>query len=746
MQLMRRKKLVLEAAVLTSLMAWPIIAGANSYLGGTRVGSDVYEVSEVPDTFSVEDPREDLSVKGIPEGLPALILDGAESAKKADFTGKTIAMEGVRLWENTAVTIGSDSTESVVLNGAGNAGILAVGTAPGELPPPTLEVKGKTISVATDSRDASAIWIQNNTETRVAPEACSRVLLLADTIQVTSPDTAILNYSNGDFLAEGNVTIKAPTAIDVRGYSHTSINPYGDGRTVVEGDVRFDTPDPEKGETGGAVIDAVVDLNFNGPDSYWKGRSYGVDQGKEFVALDRDVNAITGFGVTLKNGAAWTVTGDSLVNTLKLDHGRIHMAPEAQELHIGTVSMDHGTLNLQGENQKVSVDYFRGNHDVVRTQSLSNRVVVKAGDEEAHQITVSAPGPIGDAILRDPSKAEKLANVVTMEGYEELSAATRVEVDEGVLAGAMSADITNGKIDPDTISYTPNVTNESIASLATMNIMTWRQENNDMNKRLGELRDSEGQQGIWARMVRGEAKYGARNMKNQYNYYQVGYDHKVGKNWTVGAAYSKTDGTTSFSRGTADNDHDGLAIYGSWLGDDGSFVDLIGKYAHLDTDYNVSGGAGSADYDNDAFSFSAEYGKRFHGQNGFWIEPQVELTYGTVDSADYTTDRGVKVHHDSTDSFVGRLGFSVGKDIKAGHLYARASYLYDFDGDTDVTMTYNGSKARFSDDLGGGWWEVGVGANLNLSKASHLYIDVEKTYGGDVATPWQWGIGYRYSF
>ena len=70
----------------------------------------------------------------------------------------------------------------------------------------------------------------------------------------------------------------------------------------------------------------------------------------------------------------------------------------------------------------------------------------------------------------------------------------------------------------------------AIASLAAMNLMTWRQENNDMYKRLGELRDSKGQQGLWVRMVRGQIKYGVRSMKNQYSYYQVGWDTKVGSN------------------------------------------------------------------------------------------------------------------------------------------------------------------------------------------------------------------------
>lgn len=37
-----------------------------------------------------------------------------------------------------------------------------------------------------------------------------------------------------------------------------------------------------------------------------------------------------------------------------------------------------------------------------------------------------------------------------------------------------------------------------------------------MNKRLGEVRASEGSQGIWARMVRGQFKYGQQGIKKPY--------------------------------------------------------------------------------------------------------------------------------------------------------------------------------------------------------------------------------------
>lgn len=387
---------------------------------------------------------------------------------------------------------------------------------------------------------------------------------------------------------------------------------------------------------------------------------------------------------------------------------------------------DTGSGDKADANPKADTDASKPD-DAVKPKDGTDKTDPGKTDEQPPKDTGS-----GDKADTDP-KTDKDAHKTDDTKHEDGTSGTDSGKTDESGADSSKHNATDGKVK---LTYTPNKTNVAIASLAAMNLMTWRQENNDMYKRLGELRDSKGQQGLWVRMVRGQIKYGVRSMKNQYSYYQVGWDTKVGSNWTVGAAYSKTDGTTSFYRGTADNDHDGAAIYGSYLADDGSFIDLIAKYTHIDTDYETFHGAGSASYDNDAFSVSAEYGKRFHGKGGLWIEPQAELTYGRVSAADFLTKNGVKVYSDSAGSLVGRLGMVLGRDIKAGHLYAKASYLYDFDGDTITNMTYKGAKERFSDDIGGGWWEVGIGANLNLNKATYLYIDAEKTCGGNVAAPW----------
>lgn len=301
----------------------------------------------------------------------------------------------------------------------------------------------------------------------------------------------------------------------------------------------------------------------------------------------------------------------------------------------------------------------------------------------------------------------------------------------------------NGTVAVGQLTVKKNPFAYGVSDTDALSLMTWRAEMNDMNKRMGELRDSKGEHGIWARMVRGRTEYGS--VSNQYNQYQLGYDRTLGteNTWTLGGAVTYTEGDSAYGAGSAENKHTGFALYGSKLNGDGSFLDLIAKYARLDDDYKTIWGNGSGDANG--FSVSAEYGKRFTQDTGFWVEPQAELTYGRVSSMSYHLG-DISVDQDGINSLVGRLGFSLGKNIKKGNVYARASYLYDFDGDTSVHFTDGGSLRTLKQDLGGGWWEVGIGTNLNLSDIAHFYFDIEKTFGGDITIPWQWNAGIRWSF
>ena len=591
------------------------------------------------------------------------------------------------------------------------------------------------------------------------------ISLNGENINLKSKEYGLVAFSGSKLNVNGNLTVNADRAIGTRGDSTIDINTDGKNTTVLNGDIVFETPnEPNDDHNSGSIINSKININLSGEESSWTGRAYQkykVDNGSgkyeytHSVELDApdDYGDVTGFKMNINNGASWNMTDDSFINNITVENGGVVNVQESvKAFNVGSLAADkggitlnNGIINLQGESQQITVTELDGTDGTVNTNSLNNKMSISTVADST-SVTVNGSGEIADAILGGNATAQDLADVVTTgSGDSEKSAASQITTDEGIIAGKFTADVNaDGKI-TNTV-YAKNTTNLGLSNLAAINLMTWRQENNDMNKRLGELRDSKGEHGVWARMVRGEAEY--ESIKNQYNYYQIGYDEKLSTdpNWTVGMLLTRTEGNSTFRTGSAENNHAGVGVYGSYLKDDGSFIDLVAKYARIDSDFNANGGVGSGDYNTNGYSISAEYGKRFEQGNGFWIEPQVELTYGTVGAVDYTTSNGAKVRQEGMDSLVGRVGFSLGKDIKAGNVYARASYLYDFDGETEVTMSRGGISDVYEQDLRGGWFEVGVGTNINLSDATHLYFDVEKTYGGDVETPWQWSAGMRWTF
>lgn len=649
-----------------------------------------------------------------------IIAQGSQN-KEINITGENDTAYNVLAYVGGQITLGDQNTQNVNISTTGTNAYGMMSLYGGS----KITVNGDTLTINAKGTDyAIGLQAQSNSQEPAAKIDINtkNTVINASTdahepVKGEYPAIGIIAYSGSQVNINNNLTVNAPTAISTRGLATININQGGKGTVKMNGDISFDYDD----KTSGTTIDSNVNINLTNKDSYLKGN---IKKNGNPPEDEPKINTVNHMNLSLSNGATWTSTANSFVNNLTLKNG--------------------GTVNLAGDAHTVDVlTNMSSDNGVVATNSLDSKVKVEEKANHIKSLTVKGTGAMADAIAKDPSVAKKLANVVTDESTGK-SAATNVTTDEGEVAGAYSGTVdANGNLSG---SLAKNSTNENISGLGVISLMTWRQENNDLNKRLGELRDSKGQYGLWTRMSRGEAKYNDLGIKNQYNYYQLGYDARISDDWILGGAVSYTDGESSFRDGDGTNKHTGFAVYGSRLADDGSFIDIIAKYAHMKNEYDTYAGAGDGDYSTNGFAFSAEYGKRFKGQNDFWIEPQAELTYGRVDSANFTTAKGVHVHQDSLDSLVGRLGFALGKDVKAGHVYVRASYLYDFKGDVNMYMDKDGAADSYDHDLGGGWWEFGVGTNLNLGHDTHFYFDVERTASGEVSTPWQWNAGIRYSF
>ena len=665
--------------------------------------------------------------------------------------GESNGSRAVMISAGTVNLGNGNSNVEINANGNNAVGVFASGTNS------KFTVNANSFAINVNTPGAFALHVQNNTQTDIAPEDAAAVDINADNITINGTDLGISAFSNGQMNINGNLVVNADHAIDTRGNATININTDGAHTTVLNGDIVFETPNtPSDPQNSGNLINSNVNINFSGAESSFNGSAYKnyPDSGVEgdYMIDHNDNNHygnVTDFNLTFDNGAAWNMTNDSFVNDVTLSNGGvINVQENAERFNADEAEMNDGVINLQGDNQEVNVTTLTGDNGTFAVNSVNSKVNVTTNNSTG--LTLNGSSNVTNSFdVNNVNKGmQDLAAVLNVNsGNKEIT----VTAAEGDILGEITAQTDkDGNVVADSVKQGENVKNAGITELANVAFMAWRAENDEMHQRMGELRSSNGEAGIWARMKRGESESGDLDITNQYNTYQLGYDEKVGdSNWYIGGAISRTEGKSSFATGSGENQSTGFTVYGTYVGDDGQYVDLSAKYARLDNEFDVFDRAGmevNGDYRNNGYAFSAEYGKRIEAGNDFWVEPQVQLTYGHLSSANYTASNDVKAAQDAMNSVVGRVGFAAGKDISAGNVYVKASYLYDFDGDTSVTMTKGGQSATYEQDLGGGWFEFGIGTNINISKTSHLYFDVEKAVGGEIDTPWQWNAGVRFDF
>lgn len=399
---------------------------------------------------------------------------------------------------------------------------------------------------------------------------------------------------------------------------------------------------------------------------------------------------------------------------------------------------NNGTLYVAG-NATADITSLDGKA-TIKVDSLDNTVTIGALGVDS-SVSALGSGTFNDGFANSAEAIPQLLEVVTV--TEEGGSLSSVALEQGLVNDAVTADVDeNGQLV--NVRTTKNTNLASYGSVAVLGAFLWRHDMNDLTKRMGELRDSPQGVGVWARAYGSEQEYGGVDSTNTS--IQVGADYDVGYGWKVGGAFTYTDGSSDFSNGNAEHDSYGFAVYGSWLSENGQFVDLIAKYSRLDTDFAVNGMNGS--YDNNAWSVSAEYGWRFKLAELAFVEPQVELTYGTLLGDDITASNDVRIEQDDFTSFIGRIGVRSGFYFpeKKGNIYARFSVLHDFDGEMESKASLGKAQNTVLDDLGGTWVEYGVGANFNWTDRTYTYVDLERNSGGEVRENWRWNVGLRHVF
>lgn len=450
---------------------------------------------------------------------------------------------------------------------------------------------------------------------------------------------------------------------------------------------------------------------------------------------DGSVLNMAGGSITGANKATWHAMGEygigySYLEKLTLNDGSITMTnEEVQNIDINHLQGTGGELTLEAD-ANLNTGFFRVNN----------------ADTDATAIHTSYAGINADNV-KDAAGLEGLVRN-SLKIHDDSAAKFDVQVTEGLLIGQMQADTIN-HIDGNTIAnvkITQSTTVDAISHMQNAAALSWRQEDATLSKRLGDLRQGDGDQGFWVRLNRGEFKYA--NAKNQNNFFQMGYD-KADGDWHYGAAISRNSGKTTYGDATAKNRSLALTLYGTWLGDKGHYADIVLKEGRLSNDYDISAPIGftHGQYKTWGSSISAEYGREIAMGDKVYFTPQAQLSWLRIAGKDYTTANGIAISQDSQSSTIGRLGFELGSRVgDNGNVYAKASVLHDFGGSADTRLSYNGVSTTYSNDLGDTWYEAGIGFNLKTKDNSYLYADVSKAFGGDYKTPWQWNVGMHWTF
>lgn len=286
----------------------------------------------------------------------------------------------------------------------------------------------------------------------------------------------------------------------------------------------------------------------------------------------------------------------------------------------------------------------------------------------------------------------------------------------------------------------------------------WR-EHDQLMKRMGDLRHGGiDEKGAWFRMKGSKTgRDGTYGFDSKYRHYELGYDEimKQTEQFTRygGVSLSYTDMENGYNQGSGDSDGYATNFYVTQMGNKGHYLDVVFKVQHIDSDFNAHNRDRSrvtGDFENTGVSLSAEYGrKKALDDDGWYIEPQVQITLGYLGGDRFKTSNDIEVHQEGIKSALGRLGFNLGKDIDAKtNIYIKGNWLHEFGGSYKATLydRTGGDHVTIEQSYNDTWFEYGVGAAIQTGKNNHIYFDLERSVGGDFKKDWNWNVGARWTF
>ena len=423
--------------------------------------------------------------------------------------------------------------------------------------------------------------------------------------------------------------------------------------------------------------------------------------------------------------------------------------------------IDARPITIQNYSGFVNADYKAG---TPASEEGKGQIIIQHAADNSH-VTVqgdSAKNLTDDASYR--TEMQSLANKLQYTGNDK-KLATAVQINEGITRPAAVAELGTDAFDAQgnlVVGNTATVKHVGESSLVSgtksalaSTAMAWRNNTNDLQRRLGDLRLANTDQGVWAKYIGGKSKItDGADARMTYNGVQLGYDHKASNGWIFGGALDYSTSSNSYAVGSGDGKIGGIALYGTKQHDDGRYLDIIARGNRLSNSYklySVGGQRVNGDYHTFGTSLSAEYGKRIKKQNGFYIDPSVEFIVGRLNGVSYDANiaggGSMHVKADGINSAVGRLGFGIGKETEKSNIFAKLALAHEFSGKMNTTYSAPGNPTVKTElDLKDTWLDAEIGGSWSVRPSTYLYGTFTKNFGATIDNTWRIDAGVRHNF
>lgn len=482
---------------------------------------------------------------------------------------------------------------------------------------------------------------------------------------------------------------------------------------------------------GNIIADDSADIHF-GPE---ENRSF-----TDSLRAAYDGNISASISRVSMNNTFWQLRNNSSMHTLKLDKAQLNF-----EQHEGFSALDIGKLELNNTRVFMTSDGYSSDKLNVK-QSLTGRnnslivapSTTATGKSGSPVSLISAPGGTSPELFSMKTATRNIGfSLIT----PDVSTVSTEDATRWVLNGF--------HVQKDTKAVNAG---RSFMKMAYKSYLT---EVNNLNKRMGELRDIKGEAGSWARIMSGTGAADG-GFSDNYTHVQIGVDKKHHLGWGdifTGMTMTYTDNHASNDAFSGKTKSVGAGLYASAMFDSGAYIDLIGKYVHHDNEYTATfAGFGTRDSGTHSWYAGTEVGYRYHLSESTWIEPQAELVYGAASGKQFSwedQDMSVSLKDKGFNPLIGRTGIDVGKSFsgKEWKVTAKAGIGYQFDllknGETILRDAAGEKRINGEKD---GRMLMNVGLNTEAGDNVRLGVEFEKSTFGKYNLDNAINANFRYSF